>query len=94
MINGGRTRLRTGPTSKITIYSWSTCLPKETGMTTASRRRRVPKDELLPLSDALEEIGISRATWYRWRDRGYGPEAKRTPSGRICPFSCRSWSGS
>ncbi|MER6530555.1 GntR family transcriptional regulator, partial [Streptomyces sp. NPDC001508] len=24
MINGGRTRLRTGPTSKITIYSWST----------------------------------------------------------------------
>ncbi|MFJ4903100.1 hypothetical protein ACIP7Z_35695, partial [Streptomyces sp. NPDC088727] len=24
MINGGRTRLRIGPTSKITIYSWST----------------------------------------------------------------------
>lgn len=53
-------------------------------MTTPSRRRRTPKDELLPLSDALEEIGISRATWYRWRDRGYGPEARRTPTGRIC----------
>ena len=53
-------------------------------MTTASRRRRSPKDELLPLSDVLEEIGITRATWYRWRDRGYGPEARRTPSGRIC----------
>ncbi|MGD3107545.1 helix-turn-helix transcriptional regulator [Streptomyces sp. YGL11-2] len=52
-------------------------------MTTASRRRRSPIDEWLPLTDALEEIGISRATWYRWRDRGYGPEAKRTQTGRI-----------
>ncbi|MPY64492.1 helix-turn-helix domain-containing protein [Streptomyces spongiae] len=38
----------------------------------------------MPLSEALEEISISRATWYRWRNRGYGPEARRTPSGRIC----------
>lgn len=53
-------------------------------MSTSTRRRRAPKDELIPLSDALVEIGISRATWYRWRDRGYGPEARRTPSGRIC----------
>ncbi|MFG3018048.1 helix-turn-helix transcriptional regulator [Streptomyces sp. NPDC048254] len=53
-------------------------------MSTATRRHRAPKDELLPLSEALDEIGISRATWYRWRDRGYGPEARRTPSGRIC----------
>ncbi|MFJ3495966.1 helix-turn-helix transcriptional regulator [Streptomyces sp. NPDC086091] len=53
-------------------------------MTTASRRRRAPKDELIPLSDALVEIGISRATWYRWRNHGYAPEAKRTPSGRVC----------
>ncbi|MFD5590414.1 helix-turn-helix transcriptional regulator [Streptomyces griseorubiginosus] len=53
-------------------------------MSTPPRRRRAPKDELIPLSDALEEIGISRATWYRWRDRGHGPEARRTPSGRIC----------
>jgi predicted DNA-binding transcriptional regulator AlpA len=53
-------------------------------MATPTRRRRSPKDELLPLSDALEEIGISRATWYRWRNRGYGPEARRTPTGRIC----------
>ncbi|GAT84496.1 excisionase [Streptomyces sp. F-3] len=53
-------------------------------MATPSRRRRTPKDPLVPLSDALEEIGISRATWYRWRNRGYGPEARRTPTGRIC----------
>ncbi|MFJ1973085.1 helix-turn-helix transcriptional regulator [Streptomyces sp. NPDC087903] len=53
-------------------------------MATTARRRRAPKDELVPLSDALTEIGISRATWYRWRNCGYAPEAKRTPSGRIC----------
>ncbi|MFD9493637.1 helix-turn-helix transcriptional regulator [Streptomyces sp. NPDC060005] len=53
-------------------------------MSTPTRRHRAPKDELLPLSDALEEIGISRATWYRWRNQGFGPEARRTPSGRIC----------
>ncbi|MGX9921380.1 helix-turn-helix transcriptional regulator [Streptomyces sp. NPDC002248] len=53
-------------------------------MSTASRRPRRPKDELIPLSEALDEIGISRPTWYRWRNRGFGPEALRTPSGRIC----------
>ncbi|MFD7918872.1 helix-turn-helix transcriptional regulator [Streptomyces sp. NPDC059740] len=53
-------------------------------MSTPTRHARRPKDELLPLTDVLEEIGISRATWYRWRNRGYGPEARRTPSGRIC----------
>ena len=53
-------------------------------MSTPTRRRRAPKDELLPLSDVLEELGISRPTWYRWRDRCYGPEARRMPSGRIC----------
>ncbi|BFO14421.1 hypothetical protein SHKM778_08090 [Streptomyces sp. KM77-8] len=53
-------------------------------MSTLARQRRAPKDELLPLSAVLEELNISRPTWYRWRDRGYGPEARRTPSGRIC----------
>ncbi|MER5298959.1 helix-turn-helix domain-containing protein [Streptomyces lasiicapitis] len=53
-------------------------------MATPARRRRSPDDELLPLSDALIVLGITRATWYRWRDRGYGPEAKRTQTGRIC----------
>ncbi|MER7351169.1 helix-turn-helix domain-containing protein [Streptomyces aurantiacus] len=53
-------------------------------MATPARRRRSPEDELLPLSDALIVLGITRATWYRWRNRGYGPEAKRTQTGRIC----------
>ncbi|MEU5973670.1 helix-turn-helix domain-containing protein [Streptomyces sp. NPDC047315] len=51
-------------------------------MTTA-RRRRQPADELLPLSDALDEIGITRATWYRWRNRGYAPEVSRLPNGHL-----------
>ncbi|MDT0434077.1 MULTISPECIES: helix-turn-helix transcriptional regulator [Streptomyces] len=53
-------------------------------MTTPTRCRRTPKDELIPLPEVLEELGISRPTWYRWRDRGRTPEARRTPSGRIC----------
>ncbi len=53
-------------------------------MATPARRSRSPKDELVPLSDALIVLGITRATWYRWRNRGYGPEAKRTQTGRIC----------
>ncbi|WP_329313729.1 helix-turn-helix transcriptional regulator [Streptomyces sp. NBC_01262] len=52
-------------------------------MTTPSRRHRSPIDEWLPLTDVLEEIGITRATWYRWRNRGVGPEAKLTPTGRV-----------
>ncbi|MFD5472923.1 helix-turn-helix transcriptional regulator [Streptomyces sp. NPDC127105] len=52
-------------------------------MTTASRRRRSPVDEWLPLTDVLEELNITRATWYRWRNRGLGPEAKLTPTGRV-----------
>nr|EIF91836.1 excisionase [Streptomyces tsukubensis NRRL18488] len=37
----------------------------------------------MPLSDALIEIGITRATWYRWRNRGYAPEVNRLPNGHL-----------
>ncbi|AZK95888.1 MULTISPECIES: helix-turn-helix transcriptional regulator [Streptomyces] len=49
----------------------------------AARGRRRPTDELVPLSDALIEIGITRATWYRWRNRGYAPEVNRLPNGHL-----------
>jgi predicted site-specific integrase-resolvase len=52
-------------------------------MTTPTRRRRPPADELLPLTVVLDEIGITRATWYRWRNRGYGPEVRRLPNGHL-----------
>jgi predicted site-specific integrase-resolvase len=40
-------------------------------------------DEWLTLTEVLTELKITRATWYRWRDRGLTPEAKLTPTGRI-----------
>ncbi|MFG2500040.1 helix-turn-helix transcriptional regulator [Streptomyces sp. NPDC048441] len=46
-------------------------------------RKRKSADELLPLSVVLDEIGISRAAWYRWRNRGLGPEAHRLPNGHL-----------
>ncbi|MCM2393065.1 helix-turn-helix transcriptional regulator [Streptomyces albipurpureus] len=52
-------------------------------MTSTNRRVRVTADEWLPLTDALDLIGITRATWYRWRNRGYGPEVKRLPNGHL-----------
>ncbi|CAM5226486.1 helix-turn-helix transcriptional regulator [Streptomyces avidinii] len=48
-----------------------------------SRRPRTPVDEWLPLTEVLEELGITRATWYRWRNRGYGPAARRLPNGHL-----------
>ncbi|MGW6603589.1 helix-turn-helix transcriptional regulator [Streptomyces sp. NPDC055036] len=44
---------------------------------------RQSSDELIPLTDVLDELGITRATWYRWRNRGYGPEVRRLPNGRL-----------
>lgn len=51
--------------------------------TATTRKRRRPSDELLPLSVVLEELGISRAAWYRWRNRGQGPVVRRLPNGHL-----------
>ncbi|MFD9135524.1 helix-turn-helix transcriptional regulator [Streptomyces bottropensis] len=52
-------------------------------MTASTRRRRAAADPWVPLTDALDEIGISRATYYRWRNRGYAPEVRRLPNGHL-----------
>lgn len=53
-------------------------------MTTHYRRRHSPpKDELLPLSAVLDELGITRASWYRWRNRGVGPKVHKLPNGHL-----------
>ncbi|MEU4968493.1 MULTISPECIES: helix-turn-helix transcriptional regulator [Streptomyces] len=49
----------------------------------ANRRATGPTDELLPLTAVLDELGITRATWYRWRNRGWGPRARRLPNGHL-----------
>ncbi|MER5713538.1 MULTISPECIES: helix-turn-helix transcriptional regulator [Streptomyces] len=46
-------------------------------------RRRQPADELVSLTDALDELRITRATYYRWRNRGYAPEMQRLPNGHL-----------
>ncbi|MBO8191369.1 helix-turn-helix domain-containing protein [Streptomyces oryzae] len=51
--------------------------------TLANRRATGPTDELLPLTAVLDELGITRATWYRWRNRGWGPRARRLPNGHL-----------
>lgn len=53
-------------------------------MTTSyTRRHRTPNDELLPLSVVLDELGITRASWYRWRNRGMGPRVHKLPNGHL-----------
>lgn len=51
-------------------------------MTSQNRRRRAA-DELLPLSAVLKELGITRASWYRWRERGQCPRTHRLPNGHL-----------
>ncbi|MEY9845778.1 putative DNA-binding transcriptional regulator AlpA [Streptacidiphilus sp. BW17] len=52
-------------------------------MTSRPARTRTPADELLPLNAVLEEIGITRASWYRWQNKGQGPKSIRLPNGHL-----------
>jgi predicted DNA-binding transcriptional regulator AlpA len=38
---------------------------------------------MLKLSDVLEEIGMSRAAFYRMRARGQAPRLRKLPNGQI-----------
>ena len=59
-------------------------------MTTARRARSHPDhpdDELLTVSEMCEALGgVSRRTFYRWRELGVGPECLRIPNGEL-----RAW---
>lgn len=52
-------------------------------MSTHATRTSTPPDELLSLNAVLEEIGITRASWYRWRNKGQGPKTVRLPNGHL-----------
>lgn len=42
------------------------------------------KDELMTVPEILSELkGISRRTFYRWRELGYAPEAFKLPNGEL-----------
>ncbi|MFD9722817.1 helix-turn-helix transcriptional regulator [Streptomyces sp. NPDC059072] len=42
------------------------------------------KDELMTVPEVLSELkGISRRTFYRWRELGLAPEALKLPNGEL-----------
>lgn len=48
-----------------------------------SSSRTVASDELLTIADVCAELGISRATFYRWRACRKGPASLRLPNGTV-----------
>lgn len=46
-------------------------------------RRLGRSDEMLTVPEVIEEIGVSRATFYRWRAIGRAPRSLRLPNGEI-----------
>ncbi|WP_406178989.1 helix-turn-helix transcriptional regulator [Streptomyces canus] len=43
------------------------------------------RDELMTVPQILTELGgVSRRTFYRWRELGLGPEAFKLPNGELC----------
>lgn len=42
------------------------------------------RDELMSVRQVLDELGgVSRRTFYRWRELGYGPAAFKLPNGEL-----------
>jgi predicted DNA-binding transcriptional regulator AlpA len=53
-----------------------------------------PDDELLTVREVLDELrGVSRRTFYRWRELGIAPVCIRLPNGelRIWRSELRAW---
>ena len=42
-----------------------------------------PRDEMLSIPQVIEEIGVPRATFYRWRQLRKGPKAIKLPNGAV-----------
>jgi predicted DNA-binding transcriptional regulator AlpA len=41
------------------------------------------RDEMLSISQVVDEIGIPRATFYRWRQLRKGPKSLKLPNGAV-----------
>lgn len=41
------------------------------------------RDEMLTIPEVIEEIGVPRATFYRWRSRRIGPKSIKLPNGAV-----------
>jgi predicted DNA-binding transcriptional regulator AlpA len=54
---------------------------------TPRRAKAEPEDELLTVAQMCAELGgISRRTFYRWREVGTGPQCLKIPNGEL-----RAW---
>ncbi|WP_223190201.1 helix-turn-helix transcriptional regulator [Streptomyces sp. TRM68416] len=43
----------------------------------------VVRDEMLTISQVIEEIGVPLSTFYRWRQQRKGPKAIKLPNGVV-----------
>ncbi|MFC9317426.1 helix-turn-helix transcriptional regulator [Streptomyces nigra] len=43
----------------------------------------VARDEMLSIDEVIAEIGVPRATFYRWRQLRKGPKAIKLPNGSV-----------
>ncbi|MFH8404496.1 helix-turn-helix transcriptional regulator [Streptomyces sp. NPDC018019] len=43
----------------------------------------MPAPKMLKLSEVLEELGMSRAAYYRMRARGHAPRLIKLPNGQV-----------
>lgn len=41
------------------------------------------RDEMLSIPEVIDEIGVPRATFYRWRQLRKGPKAIKLPNGSV-----------
>ncbi|OEJ53509.1 helix-turn-helix transcriptional regulator [Streptomyces agglomeratus] len=42
-----------------------------------------PRDEKLTIPEVIEEIGVPRSTFYRWRQLRKGPKSMKLPNGSV-----------
>lgn len=49
----------------------------------AIKSKPAARDELLTIREVCDELGIARATFYRWRAHRKGPASLRLPNGTV-----------
>lgn len=42
-----------------------------------------PREEMLTIPEVIQEIGVPRATFYRWRQCKKGPKSIKLPNGSV-----------
>ena len=48
-----------------------------------AKSRAAAHDELLTVPEVIAELGVAKATFYRWRQLGKAPQSIRLPNGQV-----------